>query len=131
MNTPYTGLFIALFVMTAWAYTLYFCLFVHNLSFLTTPPIFLFLHHLYTGLFITAHDSIHGTLSKESPFLNYWLGKVCLMVFAGFDYDMIREEHWKHHAHAGHMHDDPDFHTGEPGFAWWFTDFMKHYMSLK
>ena len=85
--------------------------------------------HLYTGLFITAHDSIHGTVCKY-PTLNNLIGKFCLMVFAGFDYEFLREEHWNHHANAGHVGDDPDFHTGNPSFYHWFFSFMIHYMSL-
>ena len=85
--------------------------------------------HLYTGLFITAHDSIHGTVCTNQ-FINHLIGRFCLLVFAGFNYDSIKEDHWRHHSHAGLIEGDPDFHKGDPSFAGWLFSFMTHYMSL-
>ena len=111
MKFSESGLVISALVMMTWARVLIFALFEHELSLFTTPCLLAILIHLYTGLFITAHDSIHGTISSN-PTLNKWAGKLCLLAFAGFDYDMIREEHWRHHSHAGLAGEDPDFHRG-------------------
>jgi beta-carotene/zeaxanthin 4-ketolase len=100
MKFPNSGLFIAIFVMISWARLLLYALFEHEMSIFTTPLLLMVMIHLYTGLFITAHDSIHGSVCTV-PSINYWIGKLCLLSFAGFDYDMIREEHWNHHSHAG------------------------------
>ena len=113
-----SGLIFALTIMILWACMLYHCLFRHKLNFLTTPFLVLIQIYLYTGLFITAHDSIHGTVCSNAT-INYWVGKICLLSFAGFDYDFIREEHWKHHSHAGLAGEDPDFHHGKPQFLLW------------
>ena len=101
MKYPNTGIVFALTIISLWIRTLAYALFEHELSYKTTPFVSMILIHLYTGLFITAHDSIHGTISKTHQWINYYLGKLCLLSFAGFDYDMMREEHWKHHSHAG------------------------------
>ena len=101
MGIPNIGIVFALAVMGSWICVLLYCLFKHELSIETTPFLLLLVAHLDTGLFITAHDSIHGTVSKDFPLINRWLGKFCLLVFAGFDYDLIRDEHWRHHSHAG------------------------------
>jgi beta-carotene ketolase (CrtW type) len=129
MKIPNSGLFIAVFVMLSWGRLLLYALFEHELSLIYTPLLLLVIIHLYTGLFITAHDSIHGSVSTV-PLINYWVGKLCLLSFAGFDYDMIREEHWNHHIHAGIQGQDPDFHRGKTEFVHWIFEFMKQYMTL-
>ncbi len=129
MKMPNSGLVIAVFVMITWARLLLYALFEHEMSIFTTPLLLLVMIHLYTGLFITAHDSIHGSICTI-PSINHWIGKLCLLSFAGFDYDMIRDEHWNHHAHAGVQGEDPDFHRGRTAFWWWIFEFMKQYMSL-
>ena len=129
MKVPNTGLIIALTVYVSWARLLLFALFEHNFSICTTPILLLVLIHLYTGLFITAHDSIHGIVCTI-PWVNHLIGKVCLLSFAGFDYYMLKEEHWRHHANAGTQGEDPDFHDGDPKFWSWIFHFMKNYMTI-
>ena len=130
MQIPNIGLLFAFLVISIWILTLKHALFSHTINIFTTPFLFLTVNHLYTGLFITAHDSIHGTICSSFPKLNGMIGRFCLMVFAGFDYDLIREEHWKHHSHAGLVNEDPDYHRGDTSFPAWFLSFMLHYMSL-
>lgn len=129
MQVPNMGLLFAAIIITLWLYTLHHALFHHELNMYTSLPLLAFLNHLYTGLFITAHDSIHGAVCKWAG-LNTAIGSFCLMAFAGFDYRYLREEHWRHHANAGLIKDDPDFHSGDPAFYHWFYSFMINYMSL-
>jgi beta-carotene ketolase (CrtW type) len=42
----------------------------------------------------------------------------------------LRDEHWRHHANAGLIHDDPDFHSGNPSFKNWFLSFMLNYLTI-
>ncbi len=42
--------------------------------------------HLYTGLFITSHDAIHGVVYAENPRLNHAIGRFCTILFAFNDY---------------------------------------------
>ncbi|TNV76637.1 hypothetical protein FGO68_gene3152 [Halteria grandinella] len=129
MQIPNIGLLFASLIIGIWLFTLHHALFHHEVNPYTSLPLLIFLNHLYTGLFITAHDSIHGVVCKW-PWLNNAIGSFCLMVFAGFDYTYLREEHWRHHANAGLIKDDPDFHSGNPKFAHWFLSFMLNYMSI-
>ena len=124
-----TGLLFALLVIGLWLVTLRHALFRHTLNPWTTPLLFLAVNHLYTGLLITAHDAIHGTVCSLKS-VNDGIGRFCLMVFAGFDYDFLREEHWRHHSHAGLLHQDPDFHRGDASIPQWFLGFILHYVSL-
>ena len=129
MRSKDTGLLFATLVLGLWLLALRHALFRHSLNPWTSPPLFLLINHLYTGLFITAHDAIHGTVCSFKQ-LNDGIGRFCLMAFAGFDYDFLREEHWRHHSHAGLLDKDPDFHAGDPSPVRWFLAFMLHYMSL-
>ena len=42
---------------------------------------------LNVGLFIVAHDCMHGSLAPFRPALNRWIGRLCLALYAGFSYD--------------------------------------------
>ena len=42
---------------------------------------------LYTGLFITAHDAMHGLVSPENRLINDVYGKLSLVLFALFSFN--------------------------------------------
>lgn len=84
---------------------------------------------LYTGLFITAHDAMHGQVSPQNPKLNQFIGSLAALVYGLFSYQKLRKKHWEHHHHpASEL--DPDFHDGKRQnfFAWYFC-FMRRYWS--
>jgi beta-carotene ketolase (CrtW type) len=82
--------------------------------------------HLYTGLFITSHDSIHGVVSVEYPVVNNAIGRFCTILFAFNNYTVLRKKHHEHHAHVNTA-GDPDVHQGN-FFVWWFK-FMWQYVT--
>jgi len=85
---------------------------------------------LHTGLFITAHDAMHGTLDPARPRLNDALGTLAVGLYALFPFRALRVEHRLHHAHPGSV-DDPDWHGGKhPGFLRWYLRFVGHYIRL-
>ncbi|KAL6754642.1 beta-carotene C-4 oxygenase [Haematococcus lacustris] len=92
--------------------------------------VFFVLEFLYTGLFITTHDAMHGTIAMRNRQLNDFLGRVCISLYAWFDYNMLHRKHWEHHNHTGEVGKDPDFHRGNPGIVPWFASFMSSYMSM-
>lgn len=82
---------------------------------------------LSTGLFIVAHDAMHGALAPGKPRLNRTIGTVLLGMYAGLDYRAMAPQHAAHHRHAGTA-DDPDFHASNPrGFGPWFLAFFRRY----
>ena len=86
---------------------------------------------LYTGMFITAHDAMHGSLSRRHPRLNDALGALCTWSYAAFSYRLLKREHLAHHAHAGQPGKDPDFHDGvHPHPIAWLAHFGWHYTTL-
>jgi beta-carotene ketolase (CrtW type) len=55
--------------------------------------------HLYTGLFITAHDAMHGTV-HPSRRINTLVGWVCAGLFAYNYYPLLLRKHRLHHRGA-------------------------------
>lgn len=123
----YRGIGIALVIIICW--------FLH-LSFLLQSPISLsnpYLYvgilvqtHLYTGLFITSHDSIHGVVAPKFPKINRFLGQFCTVLFAFNKYSLLEKKHHWHHQHVN-TEKDPDVHQGN-FFVWWFK-FLIQYVS--
>ncbi len=124
------GIFIALIIMLCWALHLAFMLLMQPVNLL--DPWFwvnmLIQTWLFTGLFITAHDSMHGAITTHRK-LNYFLGFTSTLLFAGMWYPMLIKKHKLHHIHVATSL-DPDYHTGHQNFfAWWFS-FMKQYVTI-
>lgn len=92
---------------------------------------FLLLEQLYTGLFITTHDAMHGNICFGRRWLNDLLGRVAISLYAWMDYKMLWEAHWEHHNHTGVVGRDPDFHNGRSiALLPWFGRFMGSYFSV-
>ena len=86
---------------------------------------------LSVGLFIIAHDTMHGSLAPPYPRLNSAIGRFCVFVYAGFSYDKLYESHHAHHRHAG-TEDDPDFDADHPSSFWpWYLKFFRHYFGWR
>jgi beta-carotene ketolase (CrtW type) len=86
---------------------------------------------LNVGLFIIAHDAMHGSLAPFRPVLNRWTGRVCLILYAGFSYDRLLPKHFAHHRHAGTAL-DPDFDENHPSAFWpWYVAFFREYFGWR
>ncbi len=84
---------------------------------------------LYTGLFITAHDAMHGQVLPKNRKINDFIGTIAVRLYAFFSYKNLLSKHWEHHKHPA-TQDDPDFHDGRHrGFFRWYLHFMANYLS--
>jgi beta-carotene ketolase (CrtW type) len=121
-----TGLIIALSVIGLWVLSI-LTLMQWQVN-LQNPLLYLMIlvqMHLYTGLFITAHDAMHGTVSSNHT-LNNFIGQVCTAFYTGFPFSKLYDKHHKHHKHV-HTELDPDYHKGN--FLSWYISFIKEYLS--
>jgi beta-carotene/zeaxanthin 4-ketolase len=85
---------------------------------------------LYTGLFITAHDAMHGNVC-DSPQINRSIGQLCLWLYAGFDYPQLLVKHHLHHQYPASDR-DPDFHNGTTAQFWsWYGQFVCEHISWR
>lgn len=124
------GIIFALLIMTTWLGHLLYTLYMVPVVFDNPWMYFhvLLQTWLFTGLFITGHDAMHGTISKVK-WLNHGLGFFITLLYAGLWYPMLIKKHHLHHQHAGTA-GDPDYFTGKQGFFRWWFSFMKQYLTL-
>jgi beta-carotene/zeaxanthin 4-ketolase len=80
---------------------------------------------LCTGLFITAHDAMHGNLLPHAPCWNHRLGALALLLYALLPYQHLRRAHLSHHRSPG-TEFDPDF-SSDRRFLPWLGQFLWHY----
>lgn len=90
---------------------------------------------LSTGLFITAHDCMHGSFAPGLPRLNRLVGRTVLMLYAGLDYDRLLPQHHAHHRYVGTA-DDPDFSVADPRrpvrwLAKFFATYYTHWQIVR
>lgn len=84
---------------------------------------------LQTGLFITAHDAMHGLLLPERPGSNQRLGALCLALYAGLPYKACLRNHQLHHRRQATA-EDPDVPSHpDAGLCRWYVNFMAEYLS--
>jgi beta-carotene ketolase (CrtW type) len=128
------GIAIALTIMLAWAGHLAYAL---TLDAFAIHPLQGAFHlalqtFLFTGLFITAHDAMHGAVCRHYRALNHLLGITAVRLYALFSYKKLWYKHWEHHRHVATPHDDPDFHDGKhTGFVRWYLHFLMNYIGWK
>ena len=84
---------------------------------------------LQTGLFIVAHDALHGLLFPTRPRWNQSVGAAALMFYAGLPFGACRRQHQRHHSQPASSH-DPDFpQDRRDGVLAWYRQFLSHYLS--
>ena len=86
---------------------------------------------LAVGMFIVAHDAMHGSLAPGRGRLNEAVGQLALGLYAGFSFRRLREKHHGHHRAPGGA-DDPDFHAEGPRAFWaWYVRFFRTYFGWR
>ena len=86
---------------------------------------------LSVGMFIVAHDAMHGSLAPGRPRLNARIGTAVLLLYAGFGWETMRRAHFAHHAAPGGV-DDPDFDADHPAHFWrWYATFLRRYFGWR
>jgi len=95
---------------------------------LATPFVIALETWLYVGIFIVAHDAMHGTLVPRNARLNHLIGRIALTLYAGFSYKTLMASHHDHHRYAG-TPSDPDFDAAAPRtlLPWYFTFFRRYF----
>lgn len=124
------GVIVAAIIITIWFSHLLFILTSVNVKFDSIGFYFhiLFQAYLYTGLFITAHDAMHQTVSLNKK-LNRLIGTVATFLYAGMSYKRLIKNHFMHHKNPG-SETDPDFSIRSQNFFIWWAAFMIHYTTI-
>ncbi|WP_294646525.1 fatty acid desaturase [uncultured Aureimonas sp.] len=128
------GLTLAAAILVSWLTIHFGAVFFLELGWRTAPlvPVLVALQcWLTVGLFIVAHDAMHGSLVPGWPRLNAAIGTFILTIYAGFAWARIRAAHMAHHDAPGTI-DDPDFFVDEPDRFWpWFRTFFMRYFGRR
>lgn len=122
------GVGLALAIIAAWAAVHAYALFFHRLepsSLIVAPLLMAVACWLNVGLFIIAHDAMHGSLAPHRPAVNRAIGRIALALYAGFWFDHLRAKHFEHHRRPGTA-DDPDF-SEHRQLLPWYAGFIRHY----
>ncbi len=126
-----TGLVLASLILISWLGSLVILL-SRDAALLPLPVVVLVIlvrTFLHTGLFIVAHDAMHGSLAPASRPINDQLGRLSLFLYAGLPYGLCRSKHLQHHLSPGRS-GDPDFHAGiQADPVRWYIAFMAAYLS--
>ena len=123
----FKGVHIAVSVISLWLIGIIFLMNL-QVDFLS-PWVYVFVliqMHLYTGLFITAHDGMHGTILPGNKKVNLIIGQICTALYAVFPFSKLKSKHFQHHDFV-HTHADPDYNDGN--FFSWYLAFIRQYIS--
>lgn len=127
----YTGLLIAGGIIVAWALALTTALFVYDLAahpVYAGVALFVALTLLYTGLFISTHDAIHGMVVPRHRRWNDRAGRLLALLYAGSTFARLRRGHIDHHADPMGA-EDPDAPSSSPAFLPWYVDSLRYYFT--
>ena len=124
------GLSLAALVFGAWGAIHFWAMFglrLENANWLLVPMVIAVQCWLSVGMFIVAHDAMHGSLSPRWPRLGSAIGAIMLFTYAGFSWSRMRNAHFAHHRHVG-SDTDPDYNADNPRDFWpWYMTFLKRY----
>ena len=121
------GFWLSLLLINAWALSLWVACSID----LAIQPLWwicgllLVRTFLQTGLFITAHDAMHGSICLDRTDWNRRVGSICTTLYALLPYETLLTKHALHHQHPATQL-DPDF--CDRGFWGWYGKFMGGYI---
>jgi beta-carotene/zeaxanthin 4-ketolase len=129
------GLTLAGLIIAAWLFvhvvSIFFVDWTAGQTWIAAPLVIALQCWLSVGLFIVAHDTMHGSLAPKHPGLSRAIGRFCVFIYAGFSYEKLFENHHEHHRAAG-TEDDPDFDPDHPSSFWpWYYKFFRHYFGWR
>ncbi len=124
------GMLLAAAIFTAWLAVHLGSMFVFQINtgnFWIVPFIMALQCWLSVGMFIVAHDGMHGSLSPSMQRVGQAIGAALLFLYAGFGWRKMRDAHFDHHKYTG-TKSDPDYNADNPHHFWpWYTLFLKRY----
>lgn len=119
---------LALLIIAAWlALHVYGVFFMDPARLLPALLLLAVLNWLSVGVYIVAHDAMHGSLCPANRAAGDRIGALAVWLYAGFTFHRLVPKHHAHHRSPGSA-DDPDFAPATPERAGrWYAGFMKAY----
>ena len=130
LRTTLIGLSLAALIFGTWLGVHLWAMFVYRIdggNWWLVPFVAALQCWLMVGMFIVAHDAMHGSLAPLAPRLGAAIGALMLFIYAGFGWRRMRDAHFDHHKYVG-TERDPDFNAANPRAFWpWYWTFLKRY----
>ncbi|MFB8788749.1 MAG: fatty acid desaturase [Potamolinea sp.] len=128
-----TGIIIASTLIFFWLSSLIFllCIDISQIPSFWVVSAVLLRAFLQTGIFITAHDAIHGTIFPQNRQINDFIGSIAARMYVLLPYKTLFKNHMLHHRYPA-SEQDPDFcEHGQKNPFTWYVMFMKGYLKGK
>lgn len=128
---PILGLLTALIVIGLWliSFVLLISVDVSQLPIFLVVLTVILRTFLQTGVFITAHDAMHGSVFPPNRHINNFIGSLAINLYALLPYKEFLAKHSMHHRYPASQK-DPDFYDKEPQNMFiWFFKFMTGYLN--
>lgn len=77
------GVYVAAAILTGWGLMVHYTVFHVTLPSWQALLLFLPMMQLHTGVFITAHEAMHGSVAPSNPALNDFFGRLACTLYAG------------------------------------------------
>ena len=119
------GLIISSAIVLLWLVHLIYTLLYINTYAVYSVVMHMFIQtYLFTGLFITGHDAMHYSITKNEK-LNKFFGYLTAFLFAGMSFKKLSKNHQLHHRYPA-TDKDPDFSKNQNFFVWISTFLFKY-----
>lgn len=132
VKQSWIGLSLAALIVAAWVCLHVFGVFFIDLKHpLLSMLLIACLTWLSVGMYIIAHDAMHGSLWPANPESGEKIGALAVWLYAGFSFQRLLPQHHLHHRNPGSVN-DPDFAPDTPSQALaWYVRFLKTYVGLR
>jgi beta-carotene ketolase (CrtW type) len=132
LRQSWIGMALALVIIAAWlALHVYGVFFMDAAQPIPALALLAALTWLSVGIYIVAHDAMHGSLCPANRATGNRIGALAVWLYAGFSFGRLAPKHHAHHRHPGSA-DDPDFAPTTPYRASrWYGQFMKAYFGRR
>lgn len=126
------GMALAAAIIGAWtALHLYAVFFFDWRAPFAAPLLMILLTWLSVGMYIVAHDAMHGSLWPARRSAGDMVGRLALLLYAGFSFARIKPKHDLHHREPGSAR-DPDFALAHASRApRWYLQFLTTYFGRR
>jgi beta-carotene ketolase (CrtW type) len=128
LRQSWIGMGLGLAILAAWtALHVYGVFFMDLAQPLLALLLLVALTWLSVGVYIVAHDAMHGSLCPANRAAGNLIGALAVWLYAGFSFRRLTPKHHAHHRSPGSA-SDPDFAPTAPDRAGkWYGQFMKAY----
>jgi beta-carotene/zeaxanthin 4-ketolase len=108
MQVQMMSIILSFLIISSWLTHLAWCILNPPSHWLLVLSHIWFQSFLTMGLFIVAHDCMHGNVQPLAKKWQHYVGSFALVIYAGFSFKKLRHAHMLHHKYPASSN-DPDY----------------------